>query len=755
MREKLPAIQSETLEDIEAQENKTSLYRIYWRMLLRKSWLIVMLTALATVAGAIWSSLDPSNYTGNFYLLVEPITSASKLTNPTTIARTEGNPRSDLFSLDYPTNLAFLQSPGMTYRIAQDIQEQGKTDKSLPEVWSELRDGLSVDRIQVGSTSRQDTKIFAVTYSGEDPEEVQSILEIAADTFMAYSADDRQTSIEAGVKFINQQIPTLEKRLDQLKSRLQAMQQKYNLLDPTVKGQEILKEATNYTQQITNLQIQLKAKRTLYNLLNRQLQLSPQEALAASALSQDPTRVSLIGQLQEAENQLASATASFTDNSPQVQDLKERRDNLKQLLQEKTQTILGQNAVNPVPNSSVLAYQDSTRMNLIGQLLQTANEVEVLEEQQKGLQAAQSQAKQSAQIYPAIINQYSELQRQAQLTQQILDNLLVQRETLKVESSQDLPWQLISKPQVPQDAEGLPIGEPPSRVRKIGMGLAGGLFSGLLLALLLEKRRNIFYQVEDIPDILDLPLIGEIPYCERLNQLEESSANDEDEDEAVPEEPSTKELSNESSLVVLDGLSDPDFADAFEMIQTDLSLLYSDPPLRSIMISSSDPGDGQTTIALNLAIAATNAGQRVLLVDTNWDQPQLHQWLNLSNHKGLANLLTDEIKPEEMIQAIPNLENIDFLSAGTQAPQRRPRLGSTQMESLIKDLEKQYDLVIYDVPHLTEGGDLGLMAVNCDGILLVVSVQKTPQSWVKRTVKKFKELNIPFLGVIANRPNPN
>ena len=746
MREKLPAIQSETLEDIEAQENKTSLYRIYWRMLLRKSWLIVILTALTTIAGAIWSSLDPSSYTGNFYLLVEPITSASKLTNPTTIARTDGNPRTDLFSLDYPTNLAFLQSPGMTYRIAQDIQEQGKTDKSLPEVWSELREGLSVDRIQVGSTSRQDTKIFSVTYSGENPEEVQSILEIAADTFMAYSADDRQTSIEAGVNFIDQQIPTLEKRLDQLKSRLQGMQQKYNLLDPTVKGQEILKQATDYTQQITNLQIQLNAKRTLYNLLNQQLQLSPQEALAASALSQDPTRTSLMGQLQTAENELASVTATFTANSPQVQDLKERRDNLKKLLQDKTQRILGQNAVNPLPNSSVLAYQDSTRMSLIGQLLQTANEVEVLEEQQRGLKAAQSQAKQSAKIYPAIINQYSELQRQAQLTQQILDNLLVQRETLKVESSQDLPWQLISKPQVPQDAEGLPIGEPPSRVRKIGMGMVGGLLAGLLLALLLEKRRNIFYQVEDIPDILDLPLIGEIPYCERLNQLEGLPVDDE-----APKE----ELSEESPLVALDGLSDPDFADAFEMIQTDLSLLYSDPPLRSIIISSSDPGDGQTTVALNLAIAATNAGQRVLLVDTNWDHPQLHQWLNLSNHKGLANLLTDGTKPEEMIQAIATLDRIDFLSAGTQAPQRRPRLGSTEMESLIKELEKQYDLVIYDAPHLTDSGDLGLMAVNCDGILLVAAVKKTAQSWAKRMVKKFKGLNVPFLGVIANRPNPS
>ena len=276
--------------------------------------------------------------------------------------------------------------------------------------------------------------------------------------------------------------------------------------------------------------------------------------------------------------------------------------------------------------------------------------------------------------------------------------------------------------------------------------MAGGLLSGLLLALLLEKRRNIFYQVEDIPDSLDLPLIGEIPYCDRLNQLEESSPDD---------ELLTEEQPNDSPLAVLDGLSDPDFADAFEMIQTDLSLLYSDPPLRSIIISSSDPGDGQTTIALNLAIAATNAGQRVLLVDTHWDQPQLHQWLNLSNYKGLANLLTDGSKPEEMVQPIPNLERIDFLSAGTQAPQRRPRLGSTQMESLIKDLEKQYDLVIYDAPHLTDAGDLGLMAVNCDGILLVTAVKQTAQSWAKRTVKKFKSLNIPFLGVIANRPNPN
>lgn len=754
MSEKLPDITGEDSEYLTSQYQKRSFYQIYWRMLRRKSWLVLGITGLTTIAAGIWSALAPLTYTGNFYLLVEPITSAGKLSNPTTIARTQGNPRDDLFSLDYPTNLVFLQSPGMTFNIAQEIQEQGKTTKTLAAIWKDLRENLLVERVRAAnasvvgentiSSSINDTKIFQVSYSGEDDKEVQAVLETAANTFLKYSLEDRQTSIKSGIKFIDQQIPPLQAKLNSMTSRQQKLREKYDLLDPVNQGQLILVEANALTRQQLDIQLQLNAKKSLYLLLNRQLELNPQEALAAAALSQDPTRLMLLNKLQEVESQLAQSLGTYTANNPQVKDLQQQRDNLRQLLQQKTEKILTQNTLSAPQNSSdgssVLNFQDPTRLQLIGQLIEAANNIKVLEKQEQEIASAKQKIEIKSKQYPAIITQYLELTRQIELSQKIIDNLKFQQETLKAESAKDLPWQLISKPQIPLNAEGLPEGEAPSKVKIIAVGFLGGLLLGGILAIFLEKRRNVFYETADITDALLLPLVAEIPYVQRLNLVGQTATEAEGEDVA----------NSPANLNEPDMADDSDFTDAFEALYNDLALLYNNPPLGSLVIASAESGDGQSTVALNLATAAASAGQHVLLVDANWCNPQLHDWLNLSNYKGLANLIADATEPEEIIQKVPQIDRLDFLSVGDISPGFKLHLGSGKMQSLMAALQKKYDLIIYDTPHLSDAPDLGLMASRTDGILSVASIRHGSQSAAKQVVEKLKTLGVPILGVIAN-----
>lgn len=750
MSEKSPDLPVEELEELKAQEQKSSSTRLLGRMLRRKTWLIAGLTSLTTFAGLFWSSLDRDTYTGNFFLLVEPITSAGKLTNPTTIARTEGQPRDDLFSLDYPTNLAFLQSPGMTRQIAQDILDKKETEKKLPEMWKDLRDNFAVSRVSLDQNAgRGETKIFAVSYQGEDPQEVQAVLEVAADTFVKYSAEDRETSIKAGVKFIDQQIPAMQGHLQSLKDQQQKLRQQHELLDPAAQGQELMAQVTALSQKQLELESTLKAQKTLYNLLKQQLQLTPQEALAAAGLSQDPTRVALLTQLQQVEGQIATAAATFTANSPQLRDLQEQRQNVFKLLERKTQQILQQNSLYlaQAPQASpVLNFQDETRLNLIGQLIETSNQIQMLEVQNRAILTAQKALEQKSRQFPAIINRYSDLERKIALTQEIVDKLLVQRETLKVEAAQELPWKLISQPQIPLDEEGKPMGEPPSRGKKIAAGVLSGLLLGIGLAFLLEKRRDMFYEADDIQDTFGLPVIGEIPPQGQVAALPKlASAADYSEEEAGE--------ATKTEVPVLARLASPalaPFLESFDALYAELSLLYSEPPLRSVIVNSIEPGDGQATVALHLAIAAATAGQKVLLVDANWHEPKLHQRLNLNNYKGLSQLLADRVPPEELVQSVPHLSNLNFLSAGSLPNDLSIRLGSHQMKSLMADLEEKYELVIYNPPHFFETPDLGLMVSQSDGLLLVVALKKTSQSLSKKAIEKIKTLRLPVLGMVAN-----
>ncbi|GBF86809.1 protein tyrosine kinase [Aphanothece sacrum FPU3] len=738
----------EQLEDLKTSSQGGLNFRPYLRIFLRKAWLIAGLTTLTTFAGGIISSLDPYTYTGNFYLLVEPITSSAKLTNPSTLARTDGQPDESLFELDYPTNQVFLQSPGMTLKIAQEVHQKVLT-REVPAIWKDLRENLKVTRASLpGPASRSGvTKIFEVSYTGKSPQEVQQILSTAAATFLKYSSEDRETNIKAGVKFIDSQLPDLQERLKNLRTQQKQIRQQNELVDPLPKNNEVLTQITQLQNQQFDIETQLKGKKHLSNILQEQLKLTPNEALASATLSQDPSRVSLLSQLQELDSQIAIASATYTIESPQIQDLKDKRENIVNLLNQKTQEILGKNSLFIASDSAALGFQDPTRLNLIGQLLQTNNEIQVLETQLPAIKEARQTIEKEAQRYPVLINQYSDIQTQINLAEEILNKLLVQRETLKVESAQDLPWQLISKPQIPLDENGKPIGFPPDRKKKVLAGVMGGLLLGMGLAILWEKRQNIFHAAEDIAETLSLPILGDIPKDGRTGFSSDITVKPKPAQEISNLPPNY--LQENVNYEKPNHLEESYFLEAFEKLYTQLYLVASSK-ISSLIISSVEPKDGQSKIALYLAISAANSGKKVLLVDTNWTRPKLHELLDVPNQKGLIQLLRDRVPSNEIIQDVPNIDNLFILTAGNPEENCTKRLWSPQMENLMEEFSRNYDLVIYDTPNFFETSDIKFMTKKTDGILMVIALKKTPQSLAKKAVKEIKDINLPCLGVVAN-----
>ena len=119
----------------------------------------------------------------------------------------------------------------------------------------------------MGQGRGANTKIFQVSYTGQDPQEVQSILETAADTFLEYSTEDRETNIKAGVKFIDEQLPELQERLQKLKATQKELRQNYELIDPLPKNQEVLTQISTLEQQKLNLNTQLQAQKKIANSL--------------------------------------------------------------------------------------------------------------------------------------------------------------------------------------------------------------------------------------------------------------------------------------------------------------------------------------------------------------------------------------------------------------------------------------------------------------------------------------------------------
>ncbi|WP_228042040.1 MULTISPECIES: GumC family protein [unclassified Tychonema] len=722
-------------EELGAQPQKGLNLNPLFRTLGRKALVIIGIVALA--GGGIYFQIKQSKktYQGDFSLLVEPVTTEARIADPAALAnRSEGGgvPSRDFFSLDYATQLQILQSPQMLSAIVKQVQ------KKYPKMTEELlKKGLVV--LRVGDNELTQTKILEVRFLGQEPELIKFVLQEVKKKYLKYSLDERKSRIGEGVNFIENQLPGLNKRVNDLKSELQVIQQQQKITDPKEQGAQLIQQVRTVETLELETQRLLQEQKTLYANLQKQLDFTPNEAIAASALSEEPQYKELLTKVKEVEGQIAVETARFKSANPIVEALERKRANLVALLNQQTDRILGQNLVGPEANAKVQNFQNSIRIGLIKQLVDTANQVQVLEARSQAIAQTKNDLSRQAREFPSIARRYNELQQQLDIAARTRDQLLTQRETLRVQAAQSqVPWEVISEPRIPRDpktGDYTPVGS--KNANKFFMAIVGGLVLGVGVAILIEKFRNIFYTADDIKDAFDAPLLGVIPRDKNAKKFPPSIANSYT---YLEKKEGDKKVASE-------------FIEAFDSLYTNIRFLSSNRTIGSLAVGSATVGEGKSTVALNLAHVAALAGQRVLLVDADLHSPSLHLLLEVPNLKGLSNLLDDsKNQPNEIIQRSHLEDNLFVLTAGLPIPGVARRLASSGMQYLMDELHATFDLVIYDTPPLLDSKDANYLAARTDGMLMVVALRKTKFSVVKKVFSQLENFGIPCLGTVANNP---
>ncbi|MBV9386975.1 MAG: P-loop NTPase [Chroococcidiopsidaceae cyanobacterium CP_BM_ER_R8_30] len=412
-----------------------------------------------------------------------------------------------------------------------------------------------------------------------------------------------------------------------------------------------------------------------------------------------------------------------------IQTLLEQQRNITALLNQEGQKIAGTSLKDP----QVQTYQGPLRQSLITQAVGVRNQIQVLQVRDQVLNQREAALRQQVKQFPAIQRQFSDLEGRLDIATKTLNQLLIQRATLRVDDAQkEEPWEVVSKPGIPVDANGRPIPVPIKTSKQILLGILGGLLLGLGAAVLKEKYRNIFYTSDDLQEGLNLPLLGVIPFEPNIQQIIKSSAFVNSIEEAEAEQ-------TEATL----------FVESFTSLYASIRFLASAPPVSSLVVSSATPGDGKTTVALHLAQTAAALGQRVLLVDANLRLPDIHNKLDLSQEQGLSDLLSENINPKEVIRRSLLNDKLFILTSGKPRSESIKMLPCTQMKNLMSEFEAAFDMVIYDTPYLGPA-DANFIAANTDGILMVVAVGKTERSLVKQAISRLNSLHLPVLGVVAN-----
>lgn len=264
----------------------------------------------------------------------------------------------------------------------------------------------------------------------------------------------------------------------------------------------------------------------------------------------------------------------------------------------------------------------------------------------------------------------------------------------------------------------------PDVTTNVLLAAAVGFVLAFGAALLLEYLDDTVKVPKDLQDSLKLTPLGGIIRVRGKNQTDK--------------------------LVGAHGLFSP-FAESYRMVRTNLQFMAIDQSLKTILITSPNPGEGKTTTVVNLAMIMAQADLKTVVIDADLHKPTVHKLFGLSNSTGLTDLLRSFESDLDYYLKPTDFENLQVLTTGPLPPNPAEILGSQRMVDLINRLQDIADVVIFDSPPVLAATDTVILSNRVDGVMLVCKAKKTRLRTVKDAIERLQTARANILGGVLNQ----
>ncbi len=551
-----------------------------------------------------------------------------------------------------------------------------------------------IDRLLVGISVSERGRSTAIEVDFQSPEPAKAAL-IGNAIADVYVEDQLNAKFEATQKATQWLANRIQQLSDQVRAAEAAVQQYKadNNITETANGVSIIE------QQLTDLNTQLILGRS--TLAEQQAKLSRVTELEHSGRSADVTSVvdsPLIGQLRQQETELLRKEAEFSTRygprHPQMLDLLSEKRNLQDKINEE---------VNRVVQT-------------------TANDVAIAHARVKSLEDSLAQLEGQSSVQNRIRIKLRELQAGATSSRSLYEAFLSRlKETQGQEGLQTPDARVISRAEVPMSPSF------PNKTLIFGIAIPAGFLLGFLLAMLVERLDAGFRTAAQVERLLGLPVLA-----------------------TIPEIPDLAESSHEAAARVVDKPMSS-FAEAIRGLQMGLILSNVDRRPKVVLVTSSIPNEGKTTIAISLARLAASSGQRVVIVDSDLRRPKLAETLGVSDFEdGIVEVLSGGTLLEGCLSKDPR-SNALFLPAAHKAGNPADLLGSVAMEKLVANLRASFDLTIIDTAPLLPVNDTKVLIHLADTVVFVVRWEKTPREAVVNALQAVASSKASVAGVVLAR----
>ena len=560
------------------------------------------------------------------------------------------------------------------------------------------------------------TDVVEVGYRHPDPKVSAEIVNALMDVYIQTQIRSNQSKPAAAREFIDQELPNVEQKVQNAESEISAFRTENNIVDLEEEKKGLVNNLGMLNQQIATTGSELQGMQSQAAALQSQLGLSLNQAVAANQLGSYPEVQSILEQLNTTESELATERQRFNDKHPSIISLQEKKNALTQQLRGLIAANVGQGVE---VSQGLLQNDNGNKENQLEKFISLKIEELSLQRQVASLYGTQQEYLKRAKDLPRLEKTERELVRRAESAGQTYETLLNSLQDARLAANNDSGnADIVEYASVPENGSS-------GSTLLLGMGLVLGAFLANLSIILLEMQDRSIQSLAEIKKKFPYKSLG-----------------------ITPLEPPRYQ----GKIVTRD---EPDSfsSEVYRMIQANLKFLTSDKPPKVILITSSVPEEGKSTVAANLAAAIAQLGRNVLLVDGDLRRSSQHHLWGVDNNKGLKDIIADNQSPISTIKK--PMANLSLITSGLVQSNPLALLDSPEISDLIGRSRREYDLILIDAPPLAVTADVLTLSKLVDGILFVTRPGIVETESAELAQEALATSGQKVLGMVVNGVKPN
>lgn len=619
------------------------------------------------------------------------------------------------------------------YRIVNNILEwirQTPSEKISPgEIEFEQRIRLVHNLRNTTRVSPvRDTDVLKISVNSTDSSDAVFLANRISSTYQNLDLAGGQGELHFVLTFLDSQITKYEKRLARSENQLEEFQVENQIYSLDGAAQLLLKELTDYESiYYTNLaELEVALGRVGY--LKDQLSGSEKALMEEITNTNNPMIVALRSKIAELEAQKIQQMVDegWSEGSLQSKDFNRRISEMKNRLTTITESLIlsGWSEEDPFAASQ----------EIFNKIVDQEIEVHAARSRSEEYRKLVDQLSLKLRSIPNQTLQYARLYRELNLNEKLYLTMKQKYEESRITEAGQMGKVRILDPALV--AEKIK----PNKRMNVLIGIILGLIFGVGYALIREFMDNTVKAVEHL-ESKGLTILGIIPDMQGAST-----------------KASIKQITTPSKggndfkrrLITYEDPKSP-ISESYRSLRTNVNYAAaSDKKIQSLLISSSQPGEGKSTTTANLAIAFAQLRRNTLLIDADLRKPVQHNVFGLDRGPGLSEYLIGEVEDLNSIIHQTKVENLSILTAGSLPPNPSELLGSDAMSKLVDLLENEWDMVLLDSPPIVAVTDASMISREIDAIALVVKAGQTERSAVDRALDTVRNVKAPLIGAILN-----